>query len=130
MSEIQDREPDPEIHTLANLTWKEGSIPQVAQPFTRDGRDYVLQVDEFSRYGVNHGSVQPKDAVVGAARIIDVTDLRHPVVVSHLRLGVQQPAGADPLDRRPGRQHAARRLHRPLLLGALPALAAPRRPAR
>lgn len=92
VGEIQDRKPDPQVHTIANLTWREGSIPQVAQPFTRGNRTYLLQVDEFSTAGLNHGSVQPKDATVGAGRIIDVTDPRRPVVISHLRLAVQQPA--------------------------------------
>ncbi|WP_148613112.1 LVIVD repeat-containing protein [Nocardioides rubriscoriae] len=92
VGDIQDRRPDPQVEVLADLTWREGSIPQVAQPFTRDGRDYVLEVDEFSTAGLNHGSVKPQDATVGAARIIDVTDPRRPSVVSHLRLGVQQPA--------------------------------------
>lgn len=92
VSEIQARKPNPRVRILSNLTWREGSIPQVAQPFTRDGRDYVLQVDEFSKYGIQgDGSVDASKAVVGAARIIDVTNLRRPVVVSNLRLGVQQP---------------------------------------
>ena len=92
VGEIQDRRPDPRVRVLSNLTWREGSIPQVAQPFTRNGREYVLQVDEFSTAGLNNGSPRPEDATVGAARVIDVTDPRRPRVVSQLRLGVQQPA--------------------------------------
>ncbi len=92
VSEIQDRDPDPEVTVLSDLTWPEGSIPQVAQPFTRGGRHYLLEVDEFSRYGLNGGSPDAAHAQVGAARIIDVEDPRHPKVVSHLRLQVQQPA--------------------------------------
>ncbi len=89
---------------LSNLTWREGSIPQVAQPFTRDGRDYLLEVDEFSKYGIQgDGSVDASKAVVGAARIIDVTNLRRPVVVSNLRLGVQQPGPASPRAATPAR---------------------------
>lgn len=91
VSEIQERRADPDIRTLSNVVWQEGSIPQVAQPFNRDGRSFVLEVDEFSRFGINNGSVEPAKAVVGAARIIDVTDPRRARVVSHLRLGVQQP---------------------------------------
>ncbi|CAN5433941.1 hypothetical protein BH09ACT12_BH09ACT12_02430 [soil metagenome] len=102
VSEIQDREPDPQIHTLSDLTWRESSIPQVAQPFRRGKRDYVLQVDEFSRYGYNAGSVEPKDAAVGAARVIDVTDPRAPRIVSRLRLGVQQPKARIAADGDPG----------------------------
>jgi len=88
VSQVQDRVPNPQVTVLSNLTWSEGSIPQVAQPFTRKGRSYVLQVDEFARIGLG----DPADARVGAARIIDVNDPRHPRVVSNLRLEVQQPA--------------------------------------
>ncbi len=91
VSEIQDRVPNPQIHVLSNLSWREGSIPQVAQPFTRGGRDYLLEVDEFSDYGFNNGGVRPEDAVVGAARIINVDNPRNPTIVSNLRLAVQQP---------------------------------------
>jgi len=91
VSQIQDRVADPQVRVLSDLTWPEGSIPQVAEPFTRAGRDYVLQVDEFARYGLNGTSIAIEDAPVGAARIIDVDDPQHPVVVSNLRLQVQQP---------------------------------------
>lgn len=89
VSQIQDRVPDPEVSVLSNLLWSPGSIPQVAQPFTRDGHEYVLEVDEFSRFGAN----DPRTAKVGAARIIDVQDPRKPRVVSDIRLEVHQPAG-------------------------------------
>ncbi len=92
VSQIQDRVADPEVSVVSNLTWPEGSIPQVAQPFTRRGHDYLLEVDEFSRYGLNGGSPDASQAVVGAGRIIDVADPAHPKVVSNLRLEVQQPA--------------------------------------
>lgn len=88
VSEVQDREADPSIRVLSDLTWREGSIPQVAQPFRRAGRSYVLQVDEFA----NFGPTNFEDAAVGAARIIDVTDPRRPRVISNLRLQVHQPA--------------------------------------
>lgn len=92
VSEIQDRRPDPAVSVVSNLTWAEGSIPQVAQPFRRKGRDYLLEVDEFSTVGLNDGSVDPTGYTVGAARIIDVTDASAPRVVSDVRLQVHQPA--------------------------------------
>ena len=92
VSEIQDRLPDPGVQVVSNLSWDEGSIPQVAQPFRRKGRDYLLEVDEFSTVGLNDGSVDPRRSVVGAARIVDVTDAGSPRVVSDLRLQVHQPA--------------------------------------
>jgi hypothetical protein len=98
VSEIQDRKPNPEIHVLSNLLWPEGSIPQVAQPFTRHGHSYLLEVDEFSRVGAS----DPAKAPVGAARIINVDDPRHPSVVSDIRLEVQQPAGREESYNDPG----------------------------
>lgn len=92
VSEIQDRVEDPTVSVISNLTWEEGSIPQVAEPFRRDGRDYLFQVDEFSTVGLNGTSVDPADYTVGAARIIDVTDPARPRVVSSVRLQVHQPA--------------------------------------
>ncbi|GAB2631190.1 hypothetical protein GCM10027270_19170 [Nocardioides ginkgobilobae] len=92
VSEIQDRVENPSVTVLSNLTWPEGSIPQVAEPFRRAGRDYLFQVDEFSTVGLNGTSVDPADYTVGAARIIDVTDPRRPRVVSSVRLQVHQPA--------------------------------------
>lgn len=92
VSQIQERRPSPTAPVIADLTWPEGSIPQVAQPFTRGGRSYLLQVDEFSTVGLNDGSLDVARATVGAARIIDVTDVRRPRVVSRLRLAVHQPA--------------------------------------
>jgi hypothetical protein len=101
VSQIQDRVPDPSVSVISNLTWEEGSIPQVAQPFRRAGRDYLFEVDEFSTVGFNDGSVDPADYTVGAARIVDVTDPARPRVVSAVRLQVHQPAqrieaGGDP----------------------------------
>jgi hypothetical protein len=90
VSEVQDRQPNPQVHIVSDLTWPEGSIPQVAEPFARDGRDYLLEVDEFANYNLTGGASQ-ESAPVGAARIIDVTDPTAPSVVSNLRLEVHQP---------------------------------------
>ena len=77
---------------LSDLTWREHSIPQVAQPFTRHGRHYLLEIDEYANFGSTSAATR-SDAPVGAARIIDVEDPAHPKVVSDLRLAVHQPAG-------------------------------------
>ncbi len=100
VSEIQDRKPNPQVHVIKDLTWPEHSIPQVPQPFTRHGRDYLLEVDEYANYSLTAGVDQAK-APVGAARIIDVTDPEQPTIVSDLRLQVHQPsarAGAEQND--------------------------------
>jgi hypothetical protein len=91
VSQIQDRVPDPKIKTLSTLTWRYVSIPQAAEPFTRNGHHYLLETDEFAGFNVGQ-MMDPSSAKVGAARIIDVDDPRNPVVVSDLRLQVHQPA--------------------------------------
>ena len=82
VSEVQDRKPDPEVRIVTDLTWKTVSIPQSAEPFTRDGRSYLLETDEYADY--------QGDQEIGAARIIDIQDVRRPQVVSDLRLEVHE----------------------------------------
>ena len=94
-SEIQARKPDPQAREISRLTWKTASIPQNAIPFTRDGKPYVLEFDEYANFSSGDGDT------VGAARIIDIADEHQPRVVSNLRLQVNQPAdhkaaGGDP----------------------------------
>jgi hypothetical protein len=90
VSEVQDREPDPQVHLLSELDWPERSIPQVAEPFTENGHPYLLEVDEFANYNLTSGADQ-SEAPVGAARIIDIADPTHPRIVSNLRLEAHQP---------------------------------------
>lgn len=91
VSDIQDRRPGPRIRTLSRLTWEESSIPQVAEPFSRGSRRYVFEVDEFSDLFGDVTHFNSPVSPVGAARIIDVTDPRAPVVVSNVRLDVHDP---------------------------------------
>lgn len=91
VSEIQDRKPSPKVNVLSSLTWPEVSIPQVAEPFTRNGRKYVLEVDEFVDLFSFKGLTDVSSSPVGAARIINVDDPRHPRVVSNIRLAAHQP---------------------------------------
>lgn len=90
VSQVQERRPDPRVEVLSEITWPEISVPQAAEPFRKDGRDYLLEFDEFSNIRTS-GEPDPPEAEVGAARIIDVTDPRRPSVVSDLRLEVHQP---------------------------------------
>jgi hypothetical protein len=94
VGQIQDRRANPEVPVLSSLTWPEGSIPQAAEPFTRDGHQYLLEFDEFANYGAE-GGVTQASSPVGAARIIQVDDPRHPTVVSNIRLAVHQPAARE-----------------------------------
>lgn len=96
VTQVQNRVPFPAVSVVSRLTWPLVSIPQNATPFTRDGRPYVLETDEFG------------ERVTGAARIIDIADEKNPRVVSNLRLEVNQPEVYDELQNDPGNAATAR----------------------
>ena len=86
-SQIQARRSNPQTREVSRLTWKAASIPQNAIPFTVRGKPYLMETDEYT--GGTSGGGNKDD--VGAARIIDISDERHPRVVANLRLQVNQP---------------------------------------
>lgn len=91
VSEVQARKPGAQVRLLSDLSWPSVSIPQVAEPFTRGGHRYLLEVDEFADIFGDDLSVDFESGAVGAARIINVDDPRRPFVVSDVRLEVHQP---------------------------------------
>ncbi len=91
ISEIQARKTNPQVKEISRLTWSPMSIPQNAIPFTVKGHPYLVEVDEYARFGE-----------VGAARIIDIGDETKPVVVSDLRLAVHEPENFDAIADDPG----------------------------
>ncbi|MCW2784806.1 MAG: hypothetical protein JWP74_1323 [Marmoricola sp.] len=95
VSQIQDRVPHPKVPILSTMTWEGHSIPQVAEPFTRDGHQYLFEVDEFVDIFSFNGLSNLKKAPVGAARIINVDNPRRPYLVSNVRLQVHEPADHD-----------------------------------
>jgi hypothetical protein len=82
VSQIQERKTDPQVPLVARLTWPQVSTPQNATPFTENGHRYVLEDDEFG-----------SGSHVGAARIIDIENLRHPFVVANMRLAINSAQG-------------------------------------
>jgi hypothetical protein len=88
LSEVQARKPDPQVTEISRLTWSTMTIPQIPIPVTIKGRPYVVEVDEYS--STEDGQFTGHGDRVGAARIIDISDERHPFVVSNLRLQVHQ----------------------------------------
>jgi hypothetical protein len=92
VSQVEARVLNPSVPIISRLTWPTVSTPQNATPFTRNGHRYLLETDEFGG-----------GAAIGAARIIDVQNVRKPFVVSNMRLAVNQAKaqGAD-LDADPG----------------------------
>ena len=113
VSQIQDRKPSPKAPILSTITWREASIPQVAEPFVNNGHHYVLEVDEFIDLFSLSGLTDMTHSPVGAARIINVDDPRHPTVVSNIRLTVHQadqrdgPQKNDPMAWFPAQGYAA-----------------------
>jgi hypothetical protein len=91
VSEIQARKENPKVPVVSKLAWRSGSIPQVAEPLTIRGREYLLEVDEFANYRTDQATLYDAGAKVGAARLIDIDDEKHPRVVSNIRLQVNQP---------------------------------------
>jgi hypothetical protein len=88
VSQIRRRVPNPKVTEVSHLTWPEVSIPQVPIPVRIHGRRYLVEIDEYSR---NLGAYNPASPV-GAARIIDIANERHPRVISNIRLAVDNPA--------------------------------------
>jgi hypothetical protein len=87
-SEIQARKPNPQMPEISRLAWPEMTIPQVAHPVTIDGKPYLVEVDEYSIEP--GGTATAHGPIVGAARIIDISDETKPKVVSNIRLEVHQ----------------------------------------
>ena len=91
VSQIQKRVPNPVVRLVSHLTWREVSIPQNSIPVTIKGRKYLVEFDEYSSGVGSSASLYNPAAVVGAGRVIDIQDDKHPRVVSALRLAVNQP---------------------------------------
>ena len=104
VTQINERTLNPQVHEVGRLTWDPLSIPQVALPVTIDGKPYNVEVDEFSVD--QNGSPIPAEhgPVVGAARIIDMSDETQPKLVSDIRLEVNQPENRAAIAGDPGAQ--------------------------
>ncbi|MGZ6826956.1 MAG: LVIVD repeat-containing protein, partial [Mycobacteriales bacterium] len=88
VSQVQRRVANPQVTEVSHLTWPEVSIPQNTIPVTIKGHKYLVEFDEYARGASSTDPSMP----VGAGRIINIDDDRHPRVVSNLRLQVNQPA--------------------------------------
>jgi hypothetical protein len=86
VSQIQKRVANPAVPVVSQLTWPNVSIPQVPIPVTIHGHKYLFEVEEFSKSVFSYSPSDP----VGAARIINIDNDKHPYVVSNLRLAVNQ----------------------------------------
>jgi hypothetical protein len=96
VSEVQSRRPLPRIHTLSTLYWTDGSVAQRTIPVTYGGRPFVIFTDEAgSRSGDRSSGWLGFGSPAGATRIIDISDLSRPRIVSKLKLEIQMPEQAE-----------------------------------
>jgi hypothetical protein len=90
-SQVQARVPNPQVSVVSQLAWSNLTIPQVAMPVTIDGKPFLVEIDEFSTDSPGSSFPAANGRVVGAARLIDISNERAPRVASNLRLEVNQP---------------------------------------
>jgi hypothetical protein len=97
LSEIQARVPNPHVHLISKLLWKDGSVAQHTIPVKIDGRPYVIFVDEGGAGGLSSQAQELAACAAGfspfpMARIIDIQDERKARIVSRLALETHNPA--------------------------------------
>jgi hypothetical protein len=102
VSEVQARKASPVVKEVSRLTWSQMTIPQNAIPVTIKGKPYLVETDEYS--GGGGSAVGANGPVVGAARLIDISDETKPRVASNLRLAVHQPENRAAIAQDPGAQ--------------------------
>jgi hypothetical protein len=122
-SEIQARKPNPTVKRISALTWDTLSLPQNAMPVTFDGKPHIIEFDEFASGGSGLDFIKtgflapalkvadliaaPNGPLVGAGRIIDISDETRPAVVSNIRLQVHDIANREVVSKDPGAENFA-----------------------
>ena len=95
VSDVQSRRPLPRIHTLSSLYWTDGGVAQLTIPVTYGSRPFLIVIDESgSRSGDRSGGITGFRSPAGATRIIDISDVTRPRIVSKLKLEIQMPEHA------------------------------------
>ncbi|WP_288109237.1 hypothetical protein, partial [Limnobacter sp.] len=106
VSEIQARKPNPQVKEISRVTWDLVTIPQNAIPITIKGKPYLVEIDEYSN-GDGSPVVSSNGPVVGAARMIDISDEKHPKVISNMRLAVHNKENRATIANDPGASNPA-----------------------
>jgi len=98
-SEVQARVPNPQIKVVSEYLFQDGSAAQHTIPVRIRGKPYLIHVDEGGSNGLQGlGSASWSAACLAGftpfpmARIVDISDERHPKLVSKLVLEVNDPA--------------------------------------
>ncbi|HVA58930.1 MAG TPA: hypothetical protein VNG13_00110 [Mycobacteriales bacterium] len=97
ISDIQFRRPHPQVREVSHVYWSDGSEAQGTIPVTIGSRKYLMVWDELGSAGLAMQSGYAYSCAsgllpYGIPRIYDITDERHPVLVSKLTLQTNQPA--------------------------------------
>src|SRR6185437_4613818 len=100
LSQIQARRKNPQVPLISSLFWKDGSGAQHTIPIRIDGKNYLIFVDEAGSGGFSSAAQASAACAAGfppfpMARIIDISDERHPQIVSRLGLEIHDPANCN-----------------------------------
>ncbi|MEW6471397.1 MAG: hypothetical protein AB1679_03920 [Actinomycetota bacterium] len=92
VSDVQARQPLPQVREISHLYWADGAAAQHTIPVTYGGRPFLFFVDEGgSRYRDRSEGLRGLRSPAGAARLIDISDIRRPYTVAKLKLEIQLP---------------------------------------
>jgi hypothetical protein len=96
LTQIQERQPNPQAILISTLYWKDGSAAQMTIPVTIRGHRYVMFADEGGTGGATSTAQLTAACAAGMpmfpmARIINIDDEKHPFVVSRLGLETHDP---------------------------------------
>ena len=92
VSDVQSRQSAPQVKVKGSLVWGDGSASHQVFPITISGKRYAIAVDEGGS-GDSNANGWSAACTAGLppwnmARIVDVSDDAHPVVVSELKLEI------------------------------------------
>jgi len=99
-SEVQARKPDAQMHLVSQTAYRDGSAAQHTIETRIGGKPYLVMVDEGGSGGLSDAvgvanACKAGLALFPMARIYDMTDEKHPVLVSKLGLETHDPKNCD-----------------------------------
>ena len=95
VSDFNLRKPNPQVRVVSTLYWNAGT-GMTSEPITVKGKPYLLVSDE-SQAGSRPAACTNGTALFGYGRLIDISDEKHPFVVSELKLEVDDPKNCEKL---------------------------------
>jgi hypothetical protein len=83
LSEIQARVPNPQVHLISTLFWKDGSTAQHTINVEIGGKPYIIFADEGGSGGLSSPTQEAAACTAGfppfpMARVIDISDETNP----------------------------------------------------